>query len=234
MKCEAINLGKYLDKSPNIFFIFGSEVILKNHVKSRVLETLSSRGFIEKITLNDENFKEVKSTIAANAGGSLFGSKLIIELRHGAGKIPEAISEIFNDDLNQYENISIIINSHLDKLSLVSKWAKQMEANSLVIECKKLKSFEEQIWLKKNLSFIPDNYRSDVVKLLSEMNSGNLVAQQNEIELLKLLYLDSNQDKKDLADITNHMINSAEFSPFELEDAILQGQTKKALGIVKS
>jgi DNA polymerase-3 subunit delta len=109
-----------------------------------------------------------------------------------------------------------------------------MEANSLVIECKKLKSFEEQIWLKKNLSFIPDNYRSDVVKLLSEMNSGNLVAQQNEIELLKLLYLDSNQDKKDLSDITNHMINSAEFSPFELEDAILQGQTKKALEIVKS
>lgn len=234
MKCEAINLGKYLDKSPNIFFIFGSEVTLKNHVKSRVLKTLSLRGFMEKITLSDENFKEVKSTIAANAGGSLFGSKLIIELRHGAGKIPEAISEIFNDDLNQYENISIIINSHLDKLSLVSKWAKQMEANSLVIECKKLKSFEEQIWLKKNLSFIPDNYRSDVVKLLSEMNSGNLVAQQNEIELLKLLYLDSNQDKKDLSDITNHMINSAEFSPFELEDAILQGQTKKALEIVKS
>lgn len=234
MKCEAINLGKYLDKSPNIFFIFGSEVILKNHVKSRVLKTLSLRGFMEKITLNDENFKEVKSTIATNAGGSLFGSKLIIELRHGAGKIPEAISEIFNDDLNQYENISIIINSHLDKLSLVSKWAKQMEASSLVIECKKLKSFEEQIWLKKNLSFIPDNYRSDVVKLLSEMNSGNLVAQQNEIELLKLLYLDSNQDKKDLSDITNHMINSAEFSPFELEDAILQGQTRKALKIVKS
>ena len=66
------------------------------------------------------------------------------------------------------------------------------------------------------------------------MNSGNLVAQQNEIELLKLLYLDSNQDKKDLSDITNHMINSAEFSHFELEDAILQGQTKKALEIVKS
>ena len=109
-----------------------------------------------------------------------------------------------------------------------------MESNSLVVECKKLKSFEEQIWLKKNLSFIPDNYRNEVVKLLSEINSGNLVAQQNEIELLKLLYLDSDKDKKDLSDITNHMINSAEFSPFELEDAILQGKTRKALEIIKS
>jgi len=159
---------------------------------------------------------------------------LIIELRHSNGKVPEAISEIFNDELNNYENISIIIYSHLDKVSLVSKWAKQMESNSLVVECKKLKSFEEQIWLKKNLSFIPENYRNEVVKLLSEMNSGNLVAQQNEIELLKLLYLDSDKDKKDLSDITNHMINSAEFSPFELEDAILQGKTRKALKIIKS
>ncbi len=30
------------------------------------------------------------------------------------------------------------------------------------------------------------------------------------------------------------MINSAEFSPFELEDAILQGKTRKALEIIKS
>ena len=77
MKCEAINLSKYIGKSPNIFFIFGSEIILKNHVKSRILETLASRGFSEKIILSDENFKEIKSTIAANAGGSLFSSKLI-------------------------------------------------------------------------------------------------------------------------------------------------------------
>ena len=39
-----------------------------------------------------------------------------------------AISEIFNDELNNYENISIIIYSHLDKVTLVSKWAKKMES----------------------------------------------------------------------------------------------------------
>ena len=52
MKCEAINLGKHISKSPNVFFIFGSEIILKNHVKSRILETLASRGFSEKIGID--------------------------------------------------------------------------------------------------------------------------------------------------------------------------------------
>ena len=63
MKCEAINLGKYLKNASNIFFIYGSEVVLKNHVKNRILENLSKRGFSEKITLTDENFKEIKIDI---------------------------------------------------------------------------------------------------------------------------------------------------------------------------
>ena len=234
MKCEAINLGKFLDKSSNIFFIFGSEIILKNHVRSRILEKLKTRSFEEKIVLNDEDFKDIKSTIAANAGGSLFGSNVILELKHGSGKIPETITSIFNEDINNYKNISIIINTHIEKLSLSSNWAKKMDQSSLIVECKKLKSFEEQIWLKKNLNFIPQDYRSDIAKLLSDMNSGNLVAQQNEIELLKLLYLRNQENAKDIDDIRNHMVNSSEFSPFELEDAILQGRTSKAIEIIKS
>ena len=63
MKCEAINLSKHIGKSPNVFFIFGSEIILKNHVKSRILETLASRGFSEKIILSDENFKVCITTL---------------------------------------------------------------------------------------------------------------------------------------------------------------------------
>ena len=42
---------KYLDKSQNVFFIFGSEVILKNNSKDLLLRHLSERGFKEKIII---------------------------------------------------------------------------------------------------------------------------------------------------------------------------------------
>jgi DNA polymerase III delta subunit len=232
LKCEAINLGKHLESSGNIFFIFGSEIILKNHVRSRILNNLQKKGFEEKIILNDENFKDIPATIAANAGGSLFGSNIIIEIKHGSGKIPESITSIFNDEINNHKNVSIIINTHLEKVSLLSKWAKKMDEFSLIVECKKLKSFEEQIWLKKNLDFMPSDYRTPIAKLLADMNSGNLVAQQNEIELLRLLYKNNSESKKDLNALRNHMVGSSEFSPFELEDAIIQRKASKAIKII--
>ena len=63
-----------------------------------------------------------------------------------------------------------------------------MDELALIIECKKLKSFEEKIWLKHQLSFVSEIDRSDLIQNISEMNSGNLVAQQNEINILKLTY----------------------------------------------
>ena len=48
MKCESLSLGKYLEKSQNIFFIFGSEVILRNNSKDLIKEYLSQKGFSER------------------------------------------------------------------------------------------------------------------------------------------------------------------------------------------
>ena len=85
----------------------------------------------------------------------------------------------------------------------------------------------EKIWLKHQLSFVSEIDRSDLIQNISEMNSGNLVAQQNEINILKLTY---EEGKKTRSSSTE----SAEFMPFELEDEIISGNTKKALKIIHS
>ena len=65
-------------------------------------------------------------------------------------------------------NIAIIITSHNEKLNYSTKWVKQMDENSLIVECKKLKSFEEKIWLKKELSFVSEKDRSTLLQLLEK------------------------------------------------------------------
>ena len=65
-----------------------------------------------------------------------------------------------------------------------------MDEKALIIQCKKLKSFEEKIWLKHQLDFVHEKDKPTLIQNISEMNSGNLVAQQNEVKVLKLLYKD--------------------------------------------
>ena len=229
MKCDGLSYQKYINKGLNIFFLFGPEVVLKNNAKDDIRVHLAAQGFVEKKIVKDKEIDRLDKVIAESIGGSLFASKIIIEISHTKGKIPESIQSIADMDyVRSRDDIAIIIDSHVDKVGSSLKWFKKMEEIALIIESKKLKSFEEKIWLKQQLSFIDSSKRSDLVNKISALSSSNLVAQQNEIKLLKLMSSPEN--------IYNNepMKDQAEFMPFELEDRIIKGDVKGAIRIVSS
>lgn len=229
MKCESLAINKYLDKSPNNFFLYGPEIVLKNNSKDILIKYLRKKGFNEKRLITKEHFDQIEQTIIESSSGSLFGSKLIIDIHHDQGKIPEQIIKIFEiDNIGNNENIAIIINSHNEKLNSATKWVKKMDEQTLIVECKKLKSFEEKIWLKNQLKFVDDNDKKSFIENIYEMNIGNLVAQQNEVNILKLIY----KNGMELSKIFEN--DSAEFIPFDLEDQIIALNTNKALRIINS
>ena len=229
MKCESLAINKYLDKSPNNFFLYGPEIVLKNNSKDILIKYLRKKGFNEKRLITKEHFDQIEQTIIESSSGSLFGSKLIIDIHHDQGKIPEQIIKIFEiDNIGNNENIAIIINSHNEKLNSATKWVKKMDEQTLIVECKKLKSFEEKIWLKNQLKFVDDNDKKSFIENIYEMNIGNLVAQQNEVNILKLIY----KNGMELSKIFEN--DSAEFVPFDLEDQIIALNTNKALRIINS
>ena len=84
MICNATSIKKYLDKSPKIFFLYGSEIVLINDSADQINDFFISKGFSERIILTKENFKDAQKIIIQNAGGSLFGSKVIIEIIHSS------------------------------------------------------------------------------------------------------------------------------------------------------
>ena len=229
MKCESLALNKYLDKSPNIFFLYGPEVVLRNNSKYILKKYLNTIGFHEKRLITKEHFDQIEQTIIESSSGSLFGSKLIIDIHHDQGRIPEQITKIFEiNNIDNNENIAIIINSHNEKLNSSNKWVKKMDQLALIVECKKLKSFEEKIWLKNQLKFVDEDDKKSFIENIYEMNIGNLVAQQNEIDILKLIY------KNGMKASGIFENDSAEFLPFDLEDEIIALNTNHALRIVNS
>jgi len=226
--CEATSLTKYIDKSPRLFFIFGSEVILKNTSIDQINEFYKKNGFTEKKAIFEKDFKDIERILIENAGGSLFGSKTIIEIFHNGGKIPKEITNIFEiPNINKMENIVIIIRSALEKINQATKWVKKMNDISLIVQCAKLKPFEEKIWVKGKLTFMNEEDAKNYTDRITDMFSGNLVAQNNEINVLKLTYSEESNN----VDIG---IDDAEFLPYQLEDKIIELNTNYALRISKS
>ena len=227
MICNATSINKYLEKSPKIFLIYGTEIVLINESSSQINEFFMKKDFSERVILTKDNFKDAKKIVMQNAGGSLFSSKVIIEIIHnGSGTtLPKDILSIF--DNQNLENIVVIIRSTIKKINKNTAWFKLIDNKALVIECNKLKAYEEKTWLKDRLSFMNENDIKDYSERLTNMFAGNLVAQNNEINLLKLTYAKDSENKK-----INY--DDAEFMPYELEDKIIYHDTKNALRIINT
>jgi len=225
--CNAASINKYLEKSPKIFLIYGTEIVLINESSSQINEFFMKKDFSERVILTKDNFKDAKKIVMQNAGGSLFSSKVIIEIIHnGSGTtLPKDILSIF--DNQNLENIVVIIRSTIKKINKNTAWFKLIDNKALVIECNKLKAYEEKTWLKDRLSFMNENDIKDYSERLTNMFAGNLVAQNNEINLLKLTYAKDSENKK-----INY--DDAEFMPYELEDKIIYHDTKNALRIINT
>ena len=208
--------------------MYGPEIILKNDSIDRINEFYKKHGFTEKKAIFDKDFKDIERILIENAGGSLFGSKTIIEIFHNGGKIPKEITNIFEiPNINKMENIVIIIRSAIEKINQKTKWVKRMNDISLIVQCAKLKSFEEKVWVKDRLSFMNERDAKNYTNKITDMFSGNLVAQNNEINILKLTY----SEESNYQDIG---IDNAEFLPYQLEDKIIELNTNYALRISKS
>ena len=225
MICNATSVKKYFNESIKLFFLYGSEIVLINDSADQINKFFIKKDFSERIILTKENFKDAQKIIMQNAGGSLFDSKVIIEIIHnGSGTtLPKDVLSVF--DTQNFNNIVIIVRSTIKKINKNSAWVKLIDSKALIIECNKLKTYEEKAWVKSRLDFMNKNDAEEYTERLTSMFSGNLVAQNNEINLLKLTYSKNAENQK-----INY--DDAEFMPYELEDKIIELDTKNALRII--
>ena len=226
---SSLDFKTNLRGSAVISLIHGKEMILKNEVKDFLAKDFAVQGFDETIIFNTNELDGLLLAIQNNLGGGLFGSQLIIKIVHSEGRFPKALSEILEKiDLNNLSNIKIIIDSVSESISTNTKWIKDNKELIQIIECKKLKPLDEKKWLRDRLNFLDKKDADKIAKHLFDLNSSNLVAHRNDIEILKILH----SAEKDSVSLENS-ISSSIHAPYELEDCILSLNEKKSIKILR-
>ena len=201
--------------------------MIKQDIADQILQSLKLAGFNDKVSLHQDELDKAEEIISRNVGGSLFQEKLILHLKHTSGKFPEKIKMILeNQHLYNSDNLALIVESSIEKPPASGAWIKYIDEKGLIVNCSKLKTNEEKIWLKRQLEFLPKSLLPMFGGSIFQNNEGNLLGQMNEVRLLKLLF--NSKQEIDETETTNIVFHSG-LSAFELEDVIIDRKFEKVL-----
>ena len=155
MKINCLNFAA--SKNSRYSFLYGSELVIKQDIADQILQSLKLAGFNDKVSLHQDELDKAEEIISRNVGGSLFQEKLILHLKHTSGKFPEKIKMILeNQHLYNSDNLALIVESSIEKTPASGAWIKYIDEQGLIVNCSKLKTNEEKIWLKRQLEFLPN------------------------------------------------------------------------------
>ena len=225
MKVNCLNFST--SKNSCYSFLYGSELVIKQDIADQILQSLKLAGFNDKVSLHQDELDKAEEIISRNVGGSLFQEKLILHLKHTSGKFPEKIKMILeNQHLYNSDNLALIVESSIEKTPASGAWIKYIDEKGLIVNCSKLKTNEEKIWLKRQLEFLPKSLLPMFGGSIFQNNEGNLLGQMNEVRLLKLLF--NSKQEIDETETTNIVFHSG-LSAFELEDVIIDRKFEKVL-----
>jgi DNA polymerase III delta subunit len=201
--------------------------VIKQDIADQILQSLKLAGFNDKVSLHQDELDKAEEIISRNVGGSLFQEKLILHLKHTSGKFPEKIKMILeNQHLYNSAHLALIVESSIEKTPASGAWIKYIDEKGLIVNCSKLKTNEEKIWLKRQLEFLPKSLLPMFGGSIFQNNEGNLLGQMNEVRLLKLLF--NSKQEIDETETTNIVFHSG-LSAFELEDVIIDRKFEKVL-----
>ena len=213
--------------------ICGNEPLLLEERLNEIRAELRNAGFDEHVRHSDDAIKDWEALFADAGSASLFSAKRLLELRLVSGKPNAAAGKALarycatpNPDL-----ALIVIAGALDKTARKAAWVQACTKIGRLIECPALPPARLPAWLNQRIHQLGAKLDPEAAERLAAYVEGNLLAAQQQIALLALLYP---KQTIRLAEVERLGVDQAQFSPFALADACLAGQPERSLRILHS
>lgn len=228
MKIFADKLPEQLQSGMKaIYFIAGDEPLQMREACDTVRSAVRAVGAEEREVHHVDNSFKWSTLHDASASMSLFGSHKLIELHLPSGKpgqegsqALQAYAKTISENKGQSDNTLLIISGKLEGSATNSKWFKALDAVGIYVPVWPVDANRLPGWITHRLRKAGFQPTPEAVSLLAQRVEGNLLACDQEIEKLRLLY--PNQSQLDDQAVMNAVHDSSRFDVFTLTDALLQ------------
>mgnify|MGYP000105370001 FL=1 len=216
-----------------IYFVTGDEPLIVQEVLDSIRQQCKLAGYDERKILDvDRKFDWNFINQDANSL-SLFADKTLTELRLSKFKPGVAGGKSLQHYCNNLpeDKILIISANKVDASTLKSKWCSTIDKTGAIIQVWPITLEEMPRWIAQRASKLKISLNNEAITLLADRLEGNLLAAQQELEKLKLLFPDKAINEEDVLESVS---DASKYDVFNLCDSCLKGDAKLSIKILNN
>jgi len=210
------------------YLISGDEPLLTGEAADAVRASARAKGFTERNVHFIDRGADWDDVRASAGNMSLFGSRRVVEIRLPSGKpgVAGGAALVSLLERGDPDTTYLILTPRLDRDAQNANWVKAVEQHGAWVQVWPIDTGRLVAWLRTRARRLGLDIASEGLELLAERTEGNLLAAHQELEKLKLL-APSGPVTADA--ILASVADSARFDVFQLAEAVLSGDTERAL-----
>ncbi len=215
-----------------VYMVSGDEPLQHREAVDILRKATHYYGYKEReVFIADAQFKWNRLLTAANEL-SLFSEKKLIELYLPTGKASDkGLALIQYCESLPPDIILLIITGKIEAASKKSKWYKAVDAVAGMINVWPIEGQRLNQWLQQRLKIKGLLLQADSLQLINDRVEGNLLAADQEIEKLSLLYPVEKKQAMlslDYDQVSDAVFDNARYNLFALFDCALKGDLKRS------
>ena len=215
----------------NINIVASEEPLLIMEACDHIIELARAAGVSERKVIDGNERVNWSEILADSSSLSLFAEIKLLDIRFSKMPLKEAQNALIElANAANEENQLLVRFPKLEKRQKSTKWFKSLSKNAHLQELWPPKLHQFGQWLNERAKTNHLHLQPEACQMLAERTEGNLLAAEQTIQKLKLLFPEQSIDLEMVSKIT---ADSARYSVFSCLDEALAGRGDRAVTMLK-
>ncbi|MBR0573938.1 DNA polymerase III subunit delta [Pasteurella atlantica] len=211
-----------------VYFLIGQDLLLVNETKELIIQFARKNDFDEQIEMTVSNETNWEDLFEKMQSIGLFFNRQIVILN-----LPENINAAYQKKLQEFVSLihsDLLIIFHFPRFTkTIEKQPWIAQISPLAINCQTPDGTKLSAWLTQRAKVMNLQLDSEANQLLCYSYEGNLLALKQALQLLQLRFPEGKISFNKVKEVIEQ---SAQFTPFQWIDALLEGKISRALRIL--
>ena len=215
-----------------LYVLVGDEPLAQRESLDVLRSAAKMHGFDERTSLIVERYFNWQQIQSFGQSISLFASRRLLEINIPSGKPGveggKALQLLASAAIP--DTTVVIILPALERETKSSAWFMALEKNAVLIPLAEISPAQLPQWIAQRLSLQNQRAQTETLEFLAHQVEGNLLAANQEIQKLGLLYAEG--DLTD-AEVREAVLNVSRYDAFQLGEAVLAGDAARTVRVLQ-